>query len=200
MDIEVLQMEKDIKKKKDTVVPEEIGRLAAELRETRPGAWEDIPDIHLYKDQVIEIMEGQHIGFTVDPDESLTPAMINNYAKSGLMPRAKGKRYDRSHIAYLTIICMLKQILPAKDAGAFLSKMTGDEDSLKELYARYCSLLDEKCLEVSGRMEESRSEQDIKELMLELAVSSYVQGLACKRLTEILSTDIEDADGTDKDR
>lgn len=193
-------MEKELKKKRKAEVSEEIGRLEADLREIRPGAWEDIPDIHLYKDQVIEIMEGQHIGFTVDPDESLTPAMINNYAKSGLIPRAKGKRYDRSHIAYLTIICMLKQILPAKDAGAFLREMTGDEDSLKELYARYCRLLDEKCLEVSDRMEESRTEQGIREMLLELAVSSYVQGLACKRLTEILSADIEDADGTDKDR
>lgn len=193
-------MEKDIKKKRGTDVSEEIGRLEAELRETRPGAWEDIPDIHLYKDQVIEIMEGQHIGFTVDPEESLTPAMINNYAKSGLMPRAKGKRYDRSHIAYLTIICMLKQILPAKDAGAFLRELASDEDGLKDLYGQYCRLLDEKCLEVSGRMDKSRTEQDIRELMLELAVSSYVQGLACKRLTEILAADADETEGPDKDR
>lgn len=193
-------MEKDIKKKRGADLSEEIGRLEAELRETRPGAWDDIPDIHLYKDQVIEIMEGQHIGFTVDPEESLTPAMINNYAKSGLMPRAKGKRYDRSHIAYLTIICMLKQILPAKDAGAFLRELACDEDGLKDLYGQYCRLLDEKCLEVSGRMKKSRTEQDIRELMLELAVSSYVQGLACKRLTEILAADADETEGPDKNR
>ena len=76
----------------------EIRELAEKFRAVRPSEWKDIPDIHLYKDQVIEIMEDQHIGFAIDEDESLTPAMINNYTKSGLLPRAEGKRYDRNHI------------------------------------------------------------------------------------------------------
>ena len=77
--------------------------LEKELKEQRPAGWEQIPDIDLYKDQLTEYLKRQHIGFVLGMEEPLTSAMINNYVKAGVLPRAKGKRYDRDHIAYLTV-------------------------------------------------------------------------------------------------
>ena len=48
--------------------------------------------------------------------------MINNYVKLGVMPAPIKKRYSREHIAYLIIICTLKQALPISDIKSLLEK------------------------------------------------------------------------------
>ena len=85
--------------------------LQERLRTQRPVEWEQLPDFALYMDQVLSYMDRQFIRF--DEDDTLTAAMVNNYTKSGLVPRAEGKKYSREHLAYLTAICILKLRLPA---------------------------------------------------------------------------------------
>ena len=73
--------------------------------------WEDFPDVDLYMDQVTEFINRYQSGFESFglkmPD--ITPSMINNYVKSKLMPPPVKKRYSRLHLAYIVIICTLKQ-------------------------------------------------------------------------------------------
>jgi DNA-binding transcriptional MerR regulator len=38
--------------------------------------------------------------------------MINNYVKLNIIPPPTKKKYSREHIAYLLIICSLKQVMP----------------------------------------------------------------------------------------
>ena len=94
---------------------EEIRELKERLERERPVEWEAFPDIGLYMDQLISYMPRQLIHY--GEGESLTSAMVNNYIKDGAMPRAEGKRYSRTHLAYLTALCALKQVLSVKDAG-----------------------------------------------------------------------------------
>lgn len=60
------------------------------LSEERPANWEEIPDIDLYMDQIVGYMKRQHIGLKVN--ENLTGAMVNNYVKQKVMPKANGKK------------------------------------------------------------------------------------------------------------
>ena len=76
--------------------------LQTRLREHRPVDWDQLPDFSLYMDQVLSYMDRQIIHF--DGDDGLTAAMVNNYTKSGLAPRAEGKKYGREHLAYFTAI------------------------------------------------------------------------------------------------
>ena len=85
---------------------QELEQLRRELEEKRPLAWDALQDIPLYMDQVLTYMDRQLI--KADGSDSLTSAMVNNYTKSGLVPRAAGKKYSRDHLAYLTAICILK--------------------------------------------------------------------------------------------
>ena len=101
---------------------EEIAELKRRLAEERPQAWDAFPDIGLYMDQIISYMPRQLIHF--DEGESLTSAMVNNYIKDGMLPRAEGKRYHRTHLAYLTAICALKQVLSVKDASSLIAAGT----------------------------------------------------------------------------
>ena len=88
---------------------EEIRALKERLEGERPVDWEGFPDIGLYMDQLINYMPRQLIHY--GEGEALTSAMVNNYIKDGAMPRAEGKRYSRTHLAYLTALCALKQVL-----------------------------------------------------------------------------------------
>ena len=93
----------------------EVSNLKERLREQRPASWETLPDIPLYMDQVLSLMSRQTIRF--GEEDALTAAMVNNYIKDGVVPRAEGKRYHAEHLAYLTMVCVLKQVLAVKDAA-----------------------------------------------------------------------------------
>ncbi len=71
----------------------ELMDLKERMEHERPAQWHELPDIALYMDQIIAYMPRQLIRF--DDREALTSAMVNNYIKDGLVPRAAGKRYGR---------------------------------------------------------------------------------------------------------
>ena len=59
--------------------------------------------------------------------------MINNYVKHGMMPAPVKKKYSREHVAYLIIICSLKQALPISDIKELIErrvKRTSIEETL----------------------------------------------------------------------
>ena len=89
-------------------VKEKLGQLKQKLATERPVKWSEFPDIGLYKDQVLSYMYRQLINF--EEGGQLTSAMVNNYIKDGLLPRADGKKYSREHLAGLTRV-PLKQVL-----------------------------------------------------------------------------------------
>jgi hypothetical protein len=163
--------------------------LSEALRSFRPEEWEQIPDIDLYMDQVIMFMQRQHIGLDISDEETLTSAMINNYIKSGILPRANGKKYSREHIAYLTAICLLKQVLSVNDTGELLDEMMEHED-ITVFYKEYGKVVDDEYTEVAERIKDSGKEE-LSKLALELAVSSYARKLACSKIVEMLGEDEE---------
>ncbi|MCL1808865.1 MAG: DUF1836 domain-containing protein [Clostridiales bacterium] len=159
--------------------------LKEKLAHERPNKWENIPDIDLYMDQVLNYMKRQHIG--LGSEEALTSSMVNNYMKKDLLPRARGKKYSRAHIAYLTSICLLKQILPVAETGFFLGKQT-EKQSIEQFYEKYCGLLDESLNRLSEEIVEDMDEDAVLDLILKLAVSSYTQKLVCGRLLGSISS------------
>ncbi len=126
-----------------------IKTTAEKLLNERPTSWDNLPDIDLYMDQVISYMQRQHIGFS--EGESLTSSMINNYVKAEIMPRVKGKRYSKEHIAYLTVISLLKQIVPVSDISTIIGDDLNAEDS-KRQYETFSLLLQEEFSKVGEHM------------------------------------------------
>lgn len=159
-----------------------MDKLKSILEEIRPEKWENIPDIDLYMDQVLNYMTRQHVGLELD--ETLTAAMINNYMKKDLLPRANGKKYDRQHIAYLTAICLLKQVLSVTETGQLLSEQIEQrtEENVKEFYEKYTVMMDEEFCSVSKQVNEIFKDESLADLALRLAISSYAQKLACQEI------------------
>ena len=78
--------------------------------------WNELPDIDLYLDQVVNYIERCLGAYAVEKeDKVITKTMINNYVKQGVMPAPEKKKYNRSQIAYLLVICILKQVFSISD-------------------------------------------------------------------------------------
>lgn len=84
--------------------------------------WDDLPEIDLYMDQVIVLMEKYLTDTTYQDTKLITPSMINNYVKLGIMPAPNKKKYSREHLAYLFIICSLKQVIPISNIKIMIDK------------------------------------------------------------------------------
>ena len=104
-----------------------------------PG-WEELPQIGLYMDQVIALID-QYLGFfayTENAEKLLTPSMVNNYVKLKLLPPPVRKRYGRRQIAYLIMICTLKQCLSMAVVREMLPP--DDEDAVRRDYEHFVAV------------------------------------------------------------
>ncbi len=175
---------------------EELKELKGRMETQRPADWDDLPDLSLYMDQVIGYMPRQLIRY--GGEEWLTSAMVNNYIKDGLLPRAEGKRYSKIHLAYLTEICALKQVLPVKDAGLLAGRR--GQEAAAEAYAEFQGELDRALKEAAGRLDAGCGEEDLSRLALELALQSYGYKLACQRVLELIRGDEGQSKKSKKER
>lgn len=82
-------------------------QIQAHLAHLSLPPWEVLPDFGLYMDQLVTYVERC---FSQEDTTPLTPAMINNYVKCGLIDRPTGKKYSRESLAQLLMVCRLKQM------------------------------------------------------------------------------------------
>lgn len=117
--------------------------------------WDQLPDIGLYMDQVVTILERQSGQYLQGEDvKAITPSMINNYVKDGIIKRPVMKKYGREHLADLFILNSAKQVLPISDIAVLLRHME-DEVSTGEKYSYYRALQQEACEGVAARMRQA---------------------------------------------
>lgn len=102
----------------------------------------EIPDLDLYMDQVILYVRKHFSLFPYSSAENfITPSMINNYVKSGLIPAPIGKKYGRRHIAYILAVFFLKQVFSLEEVKAFIYLQT-KATSEAEAYEMFCDFLE----------------------------------------------------------
>ena len=163
---------------------EDLTELRQRLRTQRPVAWEQLPDFALYMDQVLSYMDRQLISF--DEDDGLTSAMVNNYTKSGLVPRAAGKKYNREHLAYLTAICVLKRVMSTRDMDLLIKQELQGERSVADGYAAFCESLDKALNITADEMELYLDESTLADAAIHFALLSYAAGVASNRYVSLL--------------
>ena len=72
--------------------------------------WNELPEIELYMDQVVNLLDKKLAVFAVDNEKTVTSTMINNYVKQKIITPPVKKKYDRSHVCNLFIILLLKKV------------------------------------------------------------------------------------------
>lgn len=154
--------------------------------------WDELPDIELYMDQVIGLMGKYMQDFAAEGDKLLTPSMVNNYVKMGIMPAPVKKKYSRSHLAHLVIICVMKQVIPMAIIHSFIR--TG----LKELTEQQLLDMTADYYEVAAAHAAERTRERIAAIEFEgetgvnlLAASCAIRSQIELRLAETLMADIK---------
>lgn len=150
-----------------------LAEWARQGQEAAPPAWEELPGIPLYMDQVILYLGESLELFQREGSSLLTSSMINNYVKTGLIPHPDKKKYTKEHLAGLMAVCMLKQVLPIQDIKTLFS---GGMDPHTEALAETCRSLEETC--ASGA--------DLKQAALLLAAEANAKRAAAQRILSLL--------------
>lgn len=164
---------------------QDLSALQERLRQQRPVDWDQLPDFSLYMDQVLSYMDRQVIRF--DEDDGLTAAMVNNYTKSGLVPRAEGKKYNRDHLAYLTTICILKRVMSTRDMDLLIKEELQGERDIPTSYAAFCDSLDKALNITADEMQPlCDAEKSIADSAIHFALLSYAAGIASSRYVALL--------------
>ncbi len=168
---------------------EKIKALIDQMVKQTELTYDRLPDIDLYMDQVIEYLARQRVS-TRETDK-ISPAMINNYIKDGLLPRATEKKYSREHLAYLMMISRLKQTLSVKDTGRLLTADIGERD-IVSYFNRFQELVARTAQDVGRSLPDG--EKNLTGIALRLAVSGYVSRLLCELILEQLDAAEKTAD------
>ncbi len=163
---------------------DELSELRERLRSYHPAGWDQLPDIPLYMDQVLSYMDRQTLRFGAD--DGLTAAMVNNYTKNGLLPRAEGKRYHREHLACLTAICVLKRVMSTKDMEVVLEAQQDQRRDAGERYDQFRDTLDKALNLITDMMEGYSEEADAADAAVHFALLAYAAEVASSRYVTIL--------------
>lgn len=96
--------------------------------------WDSLPQLDLYMDQVIILLNQYLEPLTREEDEkAVTASIINNYVRMKVMPPPVKKKYSRVHLACLIIICILKQSLSISCIQRMLPE-DHSEEAVRRLY------------------------------------------------------------------
>lgn len=120
------------------LVAGKLRRWERYLDRFRLPAWEEIPDIGLYMEQVVALLREylDYLPPELKEEEAVTAAAINNYVRTRVMPGPQKKRYYRVHLAYLIVICTLKQGLSISLVQKLLPVGLPLEE-VRRIYSRY---------------------------------------------------------------
>ena len=144
--------------------------------------WNELPEIDLYLDQVVNYIEKYLSKYNVNKDDKvITKTMINNYVKQGIMPAPEKKKYNRTHLAYLMVICVLKQVYSINDIGKLIS-LTIQYFEISKAYNRFCTNLELSIKNVFTRKEIPNVEKMTEEQYL---LKNVVQSVADKLYVEM---------------
>ena len=106
--------------------------------------WRELPDLDLYMDQILSLV-GRYLGDYPGFDgKGLTASMVNNYVKQQVMPAPVKKKYTKTHLAYLLVICLLKPVLPIPAIRQLLADALAAQ-SEEAFYDGFCQQFEESC-------------------------------------------------------
>lgn len=120
--------------------------------------WNELPDLDLYLDQVLIMVNDLTQVITNPDDKGLTASMVNNYVKHGFVEKPVKKKYQKKQLARLIAITFLKNVFSIQEISQalnllqqtyssqelyndFASYMNGSEREIPELITTACEAL-----------------------------------------------------------
>lgn len=168
---------------------EKILTWTEEMHAYQTPTWDSLPQIPLYLDQVVGFLESQLQGLLLDEEEkTITPSMVNNYVKKGVIPPPVKKKYDSGHLARLLSIYPIKQILPINQIAKFLNHFVTEENT-REVLEQYRERQDEALHGVAQRLTEELAgaeNDELETLLRDLVLDFVLQANAMRMAAECI--------------
>ncbi len=157
--------------------------------------WDELPDIELYMDQVITLTEKylEIYQGVIGSGKIITRSMINNYVKLEIIPPPIKKRYSRTHLAHLILLCTLKQTLDISTIKKIVEPNLKDDD-LKNIYNAFVKNQHTAFLYVTENVRsvaspilnlEGDNQERINDLLLQVASSANIFKIMTKKITDL---------------
>ncbi len=105
--------------------------------------WEELPDMDLYLDQVISLIDGS-IGDFVNEDgkKALTKTMVNNYVKQKILLPPQKKKYDKLAVASLIVITILKSVFSINQIASLIG-LALEVNDIEISYNQFCEVMED---------------------------------------------------------
>ncbi len=104
--------------------------------------WKELPNIDLYIDQLVTLLEQYLNGYIKDDSEKddkiITKTMINNYVKHNVIKAPINKKYNREHMSTLFVVFILKQVYSINDIKKLIH-LALETSTIEQAYDRFCS-------------------------------------------------------------
>ncbi|MBO4211029.1 MAG: DUF1836 domain-containing protein [Oscillospiraceae bacterium] len=193
------------------LVAAKLRRWESYLNNYQLPSWEVIPDLGLYMEQLVCLLR-QYLDYLppeLKGEESITAAAINNYVRTKIMPEPVKKRYYRIHIAYLIIICTMKQGLSI----ALIQKLIPTGLSEEEVRSAYCRFIERHALASTFFIEQVRgvagpildhkdpspfSTENADELIISAAIIGGLSRLLAEKLMMLEDRDLSSGGDLEK--
>ena len=162
------------------------------LNEHALPSWDELPALDLYMDQVVALLNS-YLGFLpkeVGMDAVVTAAAGNNYVRKKIMPAPVKKRYSRIHLAYLLMICSLKQSVSISYIQQMLPP-TLTEQQVQDVYNRFAEqqrrttlyFVEQVNQQASRLLAESKTDDDgVNNIVTAFAVTASLSRMATEKL------------------
>ena len=112
-----------------------------DFAQCRCPRWEELPDLGLYMDQVLIVVEGALRPLFPNDPVVLTSTMVNNYVKQQVLTPSEKKKYRREHLATLITITVLKRVLSVAEIKVVLDRLAQAVEP-SEGYNMFCAQLE----------------------------------------------------------
>ena len=165
-------------------------KVQNQIREFSLPSYEHIPDVGLYLDQVTKYINGylEQLG-----DYALTPSMISNYVKKGLLSNPVKKQYDREQIAYLFFIAVAKTVLSLDALTGFIEvqKRSYPLNTAYEYFSRQMVSMLRQHFELSDDAYVGERESTDEKRLFCCCISAVTQKIYLEKCLSAIAEEIE---------
>lgn len=180
--------EKDLKKyeKNDNlnekIIQFQSDNFAEKIQTLHIPRWEELPNIDLYLDQVVTLIDKLLLPYLGNEDDSLliTKTMINNYVKQGIIKPPEKKKYNREHIACLFVISCLKTVYSISNISDLID-VGINKFEIDSSYNKFCTLFEYALKSIFKNKKIDFPKSNIQEQIL---LQNVIQSVAYKIYVE----------------
>ena len=161
-------------------------QIAQSVADFRLPRYHEIPNVGLYLEQATK-----YVCEYLAPlgEYSLTPSMISNYVKKGLIANPVKKQYGREQIAYLFFIAVAKSVLSLDALTGFikLQQQTYTLPKAYDYFAEQFEMLLRFSFEVQDSMEMVGEDNTDEKRLLFTCIAAAVQKVYLEKCLEAIA-------------